>query len=324
MQIDKLATNHGTLQALGKYSYFTGHSLVLNRIPTNFWFDLIRRNYTVTLVVIWITWAVETWIWSIRTMAIRINIIYGNRRMDIFRAAKHHHPMKKPLRKRMIAWVLNAPWGKWLNECIILMNHSYSRFTRQFLSSSVATTTHSATEGTYEIQPNITTSTTNLININISNAGNITAVASGENHQINKCYRWVRQNVYASIKLCKNVHLSSISTVQSMHDRCVCSRQINHNKHNTLRCRCRQVLHEIHWTTASWSHNPRWLNRQIWMASQPLQRLICLNLEEPLLPWRVIIKIVRFLDRWIAIVAYVAAKLCSRRHSIRESNENRI
>lgn len=40
-----------------------------------------------------------------------------------------------------------------------------------------------------DLQPNITTNTTNLINININNAGNITTVASGENHQINKSYR---------------------------------------------------------------------------------------------------------------------------------------
>lgn len=62
--------------------------------------------------------------------------------------------------------------------------------------SSVATT-HSAPistgttmlESSFDVQPTaIGTSTTNLININISNSGNITAVASGENHQINKCY----------------------------------------------------------------------------------------------------------------------------------------
>lgn len=40
-----------------------------------------------------------------------------------------------------------------------------------------------------DMQPNITTNTTNLINININNAGNITTVASGENHLINKSYR---------------------------------------------------------------------------------------------------------------------------------------
>lgn len=45
-------------------------------------------------------------------------------------------------------------------------------------------------ENPCDLQPNITTNTTNLINININNAGNITTVASGENHQINKSYRY--------------------------------------------------------------------------------------------------------------------------------------
>lgn len=44
-------------------------------------------------------------------------------------------------------------------------------------------------ESSFDVQPAaIATNTTNLININISNTGNITAVATGENHQINKCY----------------------------------------------------------------------------------------------------------------------------------------
>lgn len=63
---------------------------------------------------------------------------------------------------------------------------------------SVATTTHTApnaigttmVESSFDnVQPTAIASTTNLININISNSGNITAVAAGENHQINKCYR---------------------------------------------------------------------------------------------------------------------------------------
>lgn len=61
---------------------------------------------------------------------------------------------------------------------------------------SVATTTHRTLppnvcpmETPCDMQPNITTNTTNLINININNAGNITSVASGENHQVNKSYR---------------------------------------------------------------------------------------------------------------------------------------
>lgn len=57
----------------------------------------------------------------------------------------------------------------------------------------MATTTHRAiqgnicaTETSNEIPSNsITTNTTNLINININNSGNVTSVASGENHQIN-------------------------------------------------------------------------------------------------------------------------------------------
>lgn len=44
-------------------------------------------------------------------------------------------------------------------------------------------------ESSFDVQPSaLATNTTNLININISNSGNITAVATGENHQINKCY----------------------------------------------------------------------------------------------------------------------------------------
>ncbi|GAB0098511.1 hypothetical protein DMENIID0001_142530 [Sergentomyia squamirostris] len=58
---------------------------------------------------------------------------------------------------------------------------------------SVATTTHRTLpinicpgESNSDLTPsNITTNTTNLINININNAGSITAVAAGENHQIN-------------------------------------------------------------------------------------------------------------------------------------------
>ncbi len=55
---------------------------------------------------------------------------------------------------------------------------------------SVATTTHRtlpmtlcATDNSCD-GSNITTNTTNLINININNSGNITAVAAGENHQL--------------------------------------------------------------------------------------------------------------------------------------------
>lgn len=66
---------------------------------------------------------------------------------------------------------------------------------------SVATTTHrslpmnlcstdSSCEGS-----NITTNTTNLINININNAGNITAVAAGENHQLKNSSYAVRPAV---------------------------------------------------------------------------------------------------------------------------------
>lgn len=58
---------------------------------------------------------------------------------------------------------------------------------------SVATTTHRTlpmnlctNDNLCEIPSNITTSTTNLINININNSGNITSVAAGENHQLNK------------------------------------------------------------------------------------------------------------------------------------------
>lgn len=66
------------------------------------------------------------------------------------------------------------------------------------IMNSVATTTHTApiaaattmVESSFDVQPAaIANNTTNLINININNSGNITAVASGENHQINKCYK---------------------------------------------------------------------------------------------------------------------------------------
>lgn len=57
---------------------------------------------------------------------------------------------------------------------------------------SVATTTHRTlpmnictTDNSCD-GSNITTNTTNLINININNSGNITSVAAGENHQLNK------------------------------------------------------------------------------------------------------------------------------------------
>lgn len=61
----------------------------------------------------------------------------------------------------------------------------------------MATTTHTApnaigttmVESSFDVQPTPIAGTTNLININISNSGNITAVAAGENHQVNKCYR---------------------------------------------------------------------------------------------------------------------------------------
>lgn len=64
-------------------------------------------------------------------------------------------------------------------------------------NQSVATTTHSSTnatgttmvESSFDVQPAAIANTTNLINININNSGNITAVAAGENHQINKCYK---------------------------------------------------------------------------------------------------------------------------------------
>lgn len=71
---------------------------------------------------------------------------------------------------------------------------------------SVATSTHrtlpmnvcnsATTENTdlSSIQPNnpITSNTTNLINININNAGNITAVATGENHLIQSNGNYLR------------------------------------------------------------------------------------------------------------------------------------
>lgn len=55
---------------------------------------------------------------------------------------------------------------------------------------SVATTHRTVpmscgTENINDLSSNITTNTTNLINININNAGTITAVAAGENHQLN-------------------------------------------------------------------------------------------------------------------------------------------
>lgn len=55
---------------------------------------------------------------------------------------------------------------------------------------SVATTTHRTLPLTVcttdtDLSSNITANTTNLINININNAGNITAVATGENHILN-------------------------------------------------------------------------------------------------------------------------------------------
>lgn len=58
-------------------------------------------------------------------------------------------------------------------------------------------------ESSFDVQPAaIATSTTNLININISNSGNITAVATGENHQINKCYSAITPN--AQLRLQQN------------------------------------------------------------------------------------------------------------------------
>lgn len=72
---------------------------------------------------------------------------------------------------------------------------------------SVATSTHrtlpmnvcnnATTENTdlSSMQPNsnpITSNTTNLINININNAGNITAVATGENHLIQSNGNYLR------------------------------------------------------------------------------------------------------------------------------------
>lgn len=72
-------------------------------------------------------------------------------------------------------------------------------------------TTHSApistgttmVESSFDVQPAaIATNTTNLININISNSGNITAVATGENHQINKCYSTIAPN--AQLRLQQN------------------------------------------------------------------------------------------------------------------------
>lgn len=55
---------------------------------------------------------------------------------------------------------------------------------------SVATTHRTVpmscgTDNSNDLSNNITTNTTNLINININNAGTITAVAGGENHQLN-------------------------------------------------------------------------------------------------------------------------------------------
>lgn len=58
-------------------------------------------------------------------------------------------------------------------------------------------------ESSFDVQPAaIATNTTNLININISNTGNITAVATGENHQINKCYTAI--NPSAQLRLQPN------------------------------------------------------------------------------------------------------------------------
>lgn len=59
---------------------------------------------------------------------------------------------------------------------------------------SVATTHRTVpmscgTENLNDLSNNITTNTTNLINININNAGTITAVAAGENHQLNSIPR---------------------------------------------------------------------------------------------------------------------------------------
>ncbi|XP_055677639.1 uncharacterized protein LOC129786563 [Lutzomyia longipalpis] len=67
---------------------------------------------------------------------------------------------------------------------------------------SVATTTHRTVpisicpgDSSSDIAPsNITTNTTNLINININNAGSITAVATGENHQINNSISAIQNN----------------------------------------------------------------------------------------------------------------------------------
>lgn len=87
----------------------------------------------------------------------------------------------------------NALLG-WLNWTFFFRRTNLILILFEFCS--VATTTHRtlpvnvcAMETSCDMQPNITTNTTNLINININNAGNITTVASGENHQINKSYR---------------------------------------------------------------------------------------------------------------------------------------
>lgn len=68
---------------------------------------------------------------------------------------------------------------------------------------SVATTTHRTlpmnictTDNSCD-GSNIT-NTTNLINININNSGNITSVAAGENHQLNKNFGYV---VWRSIRI---------------------------------------------------------------------------------------------------------------------------
>lgn len=64
-------------------------------------------------------------------------------------------------------------------------------------------------ESSFDVQPAaIATSTTNLININISNSGNITAVATGENHQINKCYSAINPN--AQLRLQQNAQPRSV------------------------------------------------------------------------------------------------------------------
>lgn len=85
--------------------------------------------------------------------------------------------------------------------CLDIIN--LPSFYTNFDFQSVATT-HTApmstgttmVESSFDVQP---AATTNLININISNSGNITAVATGENHQINKCYNAI--NAHAPLRL---------------------------------------------------------------------------------------------------------------------------